>query len=104
MLQEHQLTKFRLRINHKFEENLKDYHDLHDWSVRNYSSFWSEVWSWTGVIGTPCTVSACDSSATIQSIPSWFAGSSLNYAENLLRLVTLATLRLSKPVLCVQVP
>jgi acetoacetyl-CoA synthetase len=104
MLQEHQLTKFRLRINHKFEENLKDYHDLHDWSVRNYSSFWSEVWSWTRVIGTPCTVSACDSSATIQSIPSWFAGSSLNYAENLLRLVTLATLRLSKPVLCVQVP
>jgi len=84
-VEEHQLTKFRLMVNKKFKQCLNDYQDLHEWSVKNYSSFWSEVWSWTGVIGTLGPGPACDISAPIQSIPSWFPGSSLNYAENLLR-------------------
>ena len=79
-------------INTKYSVVLTNYQDLHSWSVRNYSSFWTEVWTWTGLVGSPGPGPACHSSAPIQSIPRWFEGSQINYAENLLRFVLLIEL------------
>ena len=85
IFQDHNLTKLRLLINKKYEVNLEDYHQLHEWSVRNYGLFWSEVWQFSGVISSVESDSAIDMSIPMNEIPEWFPGARLNYAENLLR-------------------
>jgi len=81
----HSLTKLRLLINTKYDENLEDYHQLHAWSVQNYGLFWSEVWQFTGVISSVESDKAIDMTVPMNEIPEWFPGARLNYAENLLR-------------------
>ena len=85
--QHHNLTKLRLLINKKYDVNLEDYHQLHEWSVQNYGLFWSEVWKFSGVISSVESDFAIDMSVPMNEIPVWFPGARLNYAENLLRYV-----------------
>jgi len=79
------LNKLRREINQEFNIHLKDYHELHQWSVENYDLFWDKIWSFTGVICSKKGSSVIDKSVGIGDIPQWFPGSRLNYAENLLR-------------------
>ncbi|KII92555.1 hypothetical protein PLICRDRAFT_37325 [Plicaturopsis crispa FD-325 SS-3] len=73
---------FRRRINHKHGLDLKNYHDLHRYSVEDYT-FWLDLWQFTGVIYSvpPETVI---SDGLSKEVPLWFKGARLNYAENLL--------------------
>jgi len=84
-VENHNLTKLREIINQKYGENLQDYHQLHSWSVENYSEFWSQVWQFTGVISSKRGECAVDQKTPMNEIPEWFPGARLNYAENLLR-------------------
>jgi len=84
-VENHHLTKFRDLINNKYGEDLKDYHQLHNWSVQNFSQFWSEVWDFTGVLSSQRSEYAVDPKIPMNKIPEWFPGARLNYAENLLR-------------------
>ena len=78
------IEKFRLLINEKYSVTLKDYHDLYKWSVENIESFWSEVWTFCGVISSQKFNSVLQSDKSMEEIPAWFEGAKLNYAENLL--------------------
>ncbi|KIK69329.1 hypothetical protein GYMLUDRAFT_255855 [Collybiopsis luxurians FD-317 M1] len=73
---------FRRMINRKRGLNLKDYHDLHKYSVENYS-FWEDAFQFFRIIYSvpPQAVTA---KGPIPEIPIWFPGARLNYAENLL--------------------
>ncbi|THH05067.1 hypothetical protein EW145_g5069 [Phellinidium pouzarii] len=95
-------------INHKHGLSLKNYHELHEYSVRDYA-FWLDLWEFTGVISSvapnPSRVRAyrCalltfalhinDFKSLLQIIengrtpylPRWFPDVRLNYAENLLK-------------------
>lgn len=75
---------FRKSVNKKYGLSLESYADLHKWSVTERSSFWNEVWSFAGVLHSETFSSVVDDGASIDSIPKWFTGSKLNYAENLL--------------------
>jgi acetoacetyl-CoA synthetase len=40
---------FMRLVNQKHNLQLKQYDDLHDWSINNLAAFWSEVWDFTRI-------------------------------------------------------
>ncbi|GGO12117.1 acetoacetyl-CoA synthetase [Microbispora rosea subsp. aerata] len=59
-----------------------DYEDVWKWSVESPADFWTSIWDYFGVVGT-----RGDGPVIQGTMPhaEWFAGSTLNYAENALR-------------------
>ncbi|MDK8347089.1 acetoacetate--CoA ligase [Brevibacterium sp. UMB1308A] len=80
-----QLARFTRFLNDSYGAaiNLGDYQALHTWSVEHSDRFWSAVWEYFDVRGqrsdTPVTQTVSDTETT------WFSGSQINYAENILR-------------------
>jgi len=82
----HRLEIFREKINRKYGLHLRDYFDLHRWSVDKYGEFWLEAWLDAEVVCSKQPEEpVIDPRASMDSIPRWFTGAKLNYAENLLR-------------------
>ena len=46
------MNEFRLHISKTYAVPLDTYEALHAWSIANIEQFWSEVWSWTGVVAS----------------------------------------------------
>ncbi|KAJ8076182.1 hypothetical protein PM082_000599 [Marasmius tenuissimus] len=69
-------------INRTRGKKLKDYQDLHKYSIEDYD-FWLDLWKFFRIISSqpPQTILA---QGHIPEIPIWFPGARLNYAENLL--------------------
>ncbi|KAH9055528.1 acetoacetate-CoA ligase [Lactarius vividus] len=69
-------------INRKHGLNLKDYSELHEYSVTDYT-FWLDLWQFLGIISSvpPAKVLG---EGYIKEVPRWFPGARLNYAENML--------------------
>ncbi len=65
------------------------YPALHDWSLADRGAFWSAVWDFCGVVGDKGDATKNPSAAFApgphMTDTVWFPGSSLNFAENLLR-------------------
>ena len=77
-----QLNGFRRHVEERAGESLLDSRALHAWSVRNPGAFWSEVWSYCGVIGEQG-----DTAVTgLDRMPGakWFPQARLSFAQNLL--------------------
>lgn len=79
------MDELRVRINEKYNVDLQTYRQFHQWSCENYDQFWEEVWHFTDVIHSQPFSEVIDKSKGISEIPTWFRGSRLNFAENLLR-------------------
>src|SRR4051794_31899567 len=64
-----------------------DYAALWQWSVDDVPAFWQSIWDYFEVIGEPGHV-PLESVLPDASMPGakWFPGSTLNYAENVLRM------------------
>ncbi|KAF4620739.1 hypothetical protein D9613_000498 [Agrocybe pediades] len=74
----------RREINRKHGLNLKNYHDLHKYSVENYT-FWLDLWNFLGIISSVLPrQDRIIEPGKYPEIPNWFPGARLNYAENLL--------------------
>ncbi|KAH9171177.1 acetoacetate-CoA ligase [Lactarius sanguifluus] len=69
-------------VNRKHGLNLKDYSELHEYSVTDYT-FWLDLWQFLGIISSvpPAKVLG---EGYIKEVPRWFPGARLNYAENML--------------------
>jgi acetoacetyl-CoA synthetase len=78
-----QLTAFRRQAEAVAGRALPDYDALWAWSVEAPPAFWTLVWDFTGVVGPRGDVALRDGGRMPGA--SWFPGSSLNFAENLLR-------------------
>ena len=50
-----QMYKFMKKINAQYNLNLVKFADLHSWSVKNKSDFWSSVWDFFEIIGSKGT-------------------------------------------------
>ncbi|OJA20068.1 hypothetical protein AZE42_02485 [Rhizopogon vesiculosus] len=76
--------KLRREINLKHGLNLEDYHDLHAYSVSNYT-FWLDLWDFMGIMSSvrPDPTKIVQK-GRYEEVPEWFPGARLNYAENLL--------------------
>ncbi|KAF8973045.1 acetoacetyl-CoA synthetase [Flammula alnicola] len=74
----------RRLINRKHGLQLKNYHDLHKYSVEDYT-FWLDLWEFLGIVSSilPQKDRILEP-GRLPEIPNWFPGAKLNYAENLL--------------------
>jgi hypothetical protein len=77
------LFRFLREVNAKHGLKLETYQDLYQWSISNIDLFWSHVWDHTEIIGNKEN-HVVDTTATPAQNPTWFSGSTLNFAENLL--------------------
>ncbi|KAK6379657.1 hypothetical protein LTS17_005729 [Exophiala oligosperma] len=77
---------YRSHINDKFHLNLRDSHELHEWSVTDPQAFWSDLWDYVGLVPElPVEIDrAYDPDTPISKVPPFFEGATINYAENVL--------------------
>ncbi|KAF8199878.1 acetoacetyl-CoA synthetase, partial [Mycena galopus ATCC 62051] len=76
------VERFRRLINSKHGLHLKDYHDLHKYSVESYD-FWLDIWEFLGIVSSIPPKKILEPGPTPE-VPIWFPDARLNYAENLL--------------------
>jgi acetoacetyl-CoA synthetase len=76
--------KFMQTINDKYGLHMQNWDDLHSWSVKSNSSFWEEVFQRFPMIHSGSYTRVVDETARIDSIPKWFEGVQVNFAENVL--------------------
>ena len=84
-LPENKMADFQALVNTKYNKNFKTYNELYQFSVTHLSQFWSAVWEFCAIVSSAPYHLVVDESAPIDTIPLWFQGALLNYAENLLR-------------------
>ncbi|ORU94488.1 MAG: acetoacetyl-CoA synthetase [Cycloclasticus sp. symbiont of Bathymodiolus heckerae] len=79
-----QVWQFAQSINSRYQLSINSYAELYDWSVDDIPAFWQNIWETNDVIHSQPYTNIVDN---IHKMPgaTWFAGSRLNYAENLLR-------------------
>jgi acetoacetyl-CoA synthetase len=78
------LTRFIGTVHEHHGVQLTSYGDVYEWSVAHPEAFWSEVWSFGGVIGERGTNEVLVDGHLMPGAK-WFPHAHLNFAENLLR-------------------
>lgn len=79
-----QMWAFKEALEKAKDVQLPDYNAVYEWSVANRVEFWEFCWNYFPVIHEGKYQQVTDPSARIDSIPDWFPGVRLNYAENVL--------------------
>ena len=80
-----QMDEFRAFVNERHELALSDYKGLWQWSVDHYDLFWDAFSDWADMLYSVKRDEVIDVSRNIATIPKWFSGARLNYAEHMLR-------------------
>ncbi|WP_029354281.1 acetoacetate--CoA ligase [Bosea sp. 117] len=78
-----ELTRFINTVNEQHGTRLRNYRDLHAWSVAHPAAFWTEIWKLGDVIGERGAIPLIDGNLMPGAL--FFPEARLNYAENLLR-------------------
>ena len=85
------VTRFMDSLNQQgvLERELKNYAELHQWSVEHPESFWQNVWQFCGMVGLQGDDTKNQGESRWQQPKSnrdavWFPNAQVNYAENLL--------------------
>ena len=78
------ILEFIILLNNKYNINIKNYDELHAWSIDNINSFWSELLAFSHIAYEGKYREAVDDEYKMPGAR-WFKGLSINYAENLLR-------------------
>ena len=63
---------------------LETYEELRKWSVTNCADFWEIFWKYADILHSQTYEEVLDQSQPMETIPEWFHGARLNFAENLL--------------------
>jgi len=84
MIEKSQMTQFLTYVNNQYNLSLKNYPELHHWSVHNIAKFWKSSWNFFEIISSKPYSNTVED---IQKMPGakWFSEAQLNFAENLLR-------------------
>ncbi|MFA0196599.1 acetoacetate--CoA ligase [Vibrio artabrorum] len=85
------VTRFMDNLDQQsvFKQELKNYTELHQWSVDQPESFWQNVWQFCGMVGSQEGDIKTQGESRWQQPKSnrdavWFPNAQVNYAENLL--------------------
>ncbi len=78
------LSKFTQMVNSKFDLNILNFQQLHDWSVRESEKFWSAIWEFSEVRATKLSQATVVNKHLMPGAR-WFPDAQLNFADNLLR-------------------
>lgn len=76
---------FMQTANTKHNLAMRTYRNLYDWSVgATRTDFWNLMWNSAGLIYSGAYTEVVDTKAPMDTIPHWFRGTRLNFAENIL--------------------
>ncbi|KAI1125187.1 hypothetical protein F5Y10DRAFT_279638 [Nemania abortiva] len=80
------MSAFLRHVRNKYQLDIPvdDYAGLYRWSTQHPSDFWGEVWHFCGIRASRPYSQVLPPRAPIFPRPDFFAGASLNFAENLL--------------------
>ncbi len=78
------MFRFMQQVNHHQATDFADYDALYAWSVENITEFWAEMWQFADIKASKKWDTVIDDPSKMPGAH-WFAGSRLNFAENLLR-------------------
>ncbi|KIV90220.1 acetoacetate-CoA ligase [Exophiala mesophila] len=78
------LDTFREKLNFKYNLNLKNFTDVHDFSVQRLNDFWLSVWEFTNVKASIQPTKAVHEDESIDCFPLFFEETRLNFAENMI--------------------
>ncbi len=78
-----QVMDFMRQVNAHHGLNLKNYKELHAWSIAHPDLFWDQVWDYCGVIGEKGARKLIDGDRMPGA--TFFPDAQINFAENLLR-------------------
>ncbi len=78
------MYRFMNSINERHNRNFSEYSALYEWSVENIADFWAAMWEFVDIRASKPYDQVVDD---VTKMPGahWFAGTRLNFAENLLR-------------------
>ncbi|RDL36366.1 Acetyl-CoA synthetase-like protein [Venustampulla echinocandica] len=79
-----EMYKMMQQINQKHNLNLNTFWELYQYSISNRAQFWDQCFQSLDIIHSGSYKQVVDESASIETIPRWFEGVSLNFAENML--------------------
>ncbi len=79
------ITRFIEYVNQRFNLSIKDYKELHKWSVTEIENFWAAVWECVGIIHSKPYEKVVENLYDFPPKTQWFLGAELNFAENLMR-------------------
>src|SRR3989442_2840800 len=78
------LTRFIDLVNRRHGLAARSYQELWEWSVAQIPEFWTAVWDFAGIVASHGSDQVVDDLTRFTGAR-WFAGSRLNFTENLLR-------------------
>lgn len=78
------MAQFKRDLEQAKGVKLPDYNAMYQWSITNRTSFWDFCWKYFPIIHEGTYECVVDETARIDSIPDWFSGIRLNFAENVL--------------------
>ncbi|KAL6704484.1 hypothetical protein ACN47E_008113 [Coniothyrium glycines] len=79
------MWKFMQQANQQQGLNMQNFRDLYNWSVGDSrTDFWQHLWHSSGLVHEGSFTEVVDTSVPMDSIPHWFSGTRLNFAENIL--------------------
>lgn len=78
------MDAYRRHVNKRYYQNLKTTQELQRWSVQHPQKFWLDLYSYLNLVpALPRGLTkAYDDSKPMSSVPSWYEGVEINYAEN----------------------
>ncbi|CAG8358405.1 unnamed protein product [Penicillium salamii] len=78
------MAHFQRQLEKSTSQKFNTFHDMHHYSIQNRSTFWEFCWDYFQLIHEGTYKQVVDESTRMDSIPEWFTGVRLNFAENLL--------------------
>ncbi|KAK3062064.1 hypothetical protein LTS18_004892, partial [Coniosporium uncinatum] len=79
------MAEFMRKANQKHGLNMKTFNDLYEWSTGDLrTDFWQDIWDDVQIIHEGSYSQVVDTKARMDSIPKWFKGVHVNFAENAL--------------------
>jgi acetoacetyl-CoA synthetase len=78
------ITRFIELVNKKHGLKIKNYPELHKWSVESIQDFWAAVWEFVDIKASQKYSKVVEDLSVFPGTK-WFPGAKLNFAENLLR-------------------
>ncbi|KAG9648472.1 acetoacetate-CoA ligase, partial [Aureobasidium melanogenum] len=78
------MAQFIRDVNKRRGLKFKTFQDLHQFSVNQRTDFWADLFELHPLIHTGKYTQVVDPNARMDSVPSWFSGVKLNFAENIL--------------------
>ncbi|GAB7366868.1 hypothetical protein MBLNU230_g1036t2 [Neophaeotheca triangularis] len=76
--------RFMQTVNRTHNLNLQSWDALYDWSVTDIPAFWEQVFHQHPIIHSGSYSRVYDTAARMDSVPRWFEGVRVNFAENVL--------------------